>query len=303
MFGACNNLGLEDERADCDTVNVAVRFSYTPGGGDNIVEQVGDVRMLVFDSLNVMAAELRFSREQVASGNLNVGLPEGRYTFVVWAVDGDDLNSDGYDIEALPGETRLEDLQLRMADPEEAYFDDLYYASAYDVEIVRGVPLVVPMEFIRQSHIVRVMIEGIDYAPTRATAPLNVYVEGKNGMFDYRGSIAPNAGEALFSTTEYSEADGVGTFDVKILRLEMDYHTQNPMTLHVETLDGTDVVPPMDIVQTLLLSPDYNTQEDFDLIYEYSIELRIDPVTLDVTVWINDYQIVPVTAAPLEPLE
>lgn len=304
LLGACNNLGLEEDRTDCDIVDAAVRFSYAFDGQyeEDLRGKVGDVRMFVFDSLNVLVTEVVVTKEEFDSGQVNVDLREGKYTFVVWAASGGDINDGGYDIKATEGETRLEDLQLHMADPE-SEFDDLYYAFAEDVDIVRGVPLVIPLEFIRQNNLVRVMVDGIDYAATRATdAPLNVYVSGRNGRFDYTGRLTDDASIQEFSTTEYSEADGVGTFDIRTLRIDMDYHTENPMTLHVETRRGAEVIAPMDIVATLLQSPDYNTQEDFDRIYEHPIELRIDPVTLDVTVWVGDYQLIPVTSPPLVPL-
>ena len=88
--------------------------------------------------------------------------------------------------------------------------------------------------------------------------------------------------------------------DIKVLRLTMD----RPVLLYIETPGGRRIPEqPIDIVSMLFKArnPDtgayiYQSQSDFDRIYEHPVEVRIGP-NLDIRIFIGEWEIVNVKPA------
>ncbi len=297
---------LKQERDEClpapieEPGNLHMVLSYT-FQGEELSDLVGDLRVFVFDSDGVLVDEIRAPREDVARGRFNADLPAGKYTFVAWGVDGDDLHAGGYLTNAREGETRLEDFKLHLTDPNN--FSELYHAIVEDVEIPDVGDVNIPMNFIRHTNLLRVKIKGLHRLEgTRSyEPPLDVFVTGKKGMYGYHGLMHDDAVEHIYPSSNHVEDNNELSMDVHILRMQIDYHDKNPLLLHIER-NRAPFMDPLDIMGALLQTPQYNTQEDLDRLYEHNIEIEINQQDLSVTVTINDFEIIHLEPGYIQPI-
>lgn len=247
---------LAEDRDNCPS-GLRFEYSFADGGVDGIV---GDMRLWVFDSDGKCMGMLR----NVSGAEL----PDGVYTFVAWGSSCDNLEN-CYSAEC----SELSDFRVKVKDP--AQFSDLYYAIAEDVRIKSGT--VVAMKFTRHTSTVRVKVVE---AGTRVDSPLDIYIKGRKGMYGHDGRVHGEAPEH-----RYYGVDG----DIRIQRLDVDFHVENPVTLHIES-GGEALIKPFDVVQTLLKSPLYFTQEDLDDEDIFEIEVRLG-VDLVITILVDGYVI------------
>ncbi len=295
---------LKQERDEClptpieEPGNLHVLLTYT-FEGEKLGDLVGDLRVFVFNEDGVLLDEIRAPKEDVARGRFNADLPAGNYTLIAWGVDGDDLHNGGYLTNAREGETRLEDFKLHLTDPTD--FCELYYAMLEGVTIPEEGDIDVPMNFIRHTNVLRVTIKGMHRLVRSDDPPLDVFVTGKKGMYGHDGLMHDDAVEHIYPSSNHVEDNNELSMDVRILRLQMGYHEDNPLLLHVER-NGAPFMEPLDILGALLMTPDYNTQEDLDRIYEHNIEIEINQQDLSVTVTINDYEIIYLDPGYIEPI-
>ena len=121
-------------------------------------------------------------------------------------------------------------------------------------------------------------------------------------MYGHDGLMHDDAVHHTYPSSNHAEDNNVLSADVRILRMQMDYHhSENPLLLHVER-NGAPFMEPLDIVDALLQTPDYNTQEDFDRNYEHPIDIEINQEDLSVTITIKDFEIIRVKPGDIEPL-
>jgi hypothetical protein len=278
--------------------NLHVRVSYTFEGED-LAGLMGGLRVFVFDSEGLLVKDIGVSAADIAGGKFDAGLPEGDYTLVAWGVDGGDLHGAGYLTNARVGETRLENFKLHLADP--AAFGELYYAIAENVSVPEEGDVEVPLAFIRHTNLLRVTIKGLHRLVRSYEPPLEVFVTGKKGTYGHDGQVHSEATPHTYPSSNHAEQDNSLTMDVRILRLQMGYHEENPLLLHVER-NGAPFMEPLDVMDALLQTPYYNTQEDLDRIYEHPIEIEIDQKDLSVTITIKDFEIIRVKPGDIEPL-
>ena len=85
--------------------------------------------------------------------------------------------------------------------------------------------------------------------------------------------------------------------DIRVQRLEIAFHTDQPVSLYLRRPEtGTDVVPPLDVLQTILGARDpggnpiWEDQEDIDREDEFTIELSVK-TDLSVEVKVNGFEV------------
>lgn len=202
--------------------------------------------------------------------------------------------------------------------------DDLWYGaagtrhpekSAYTVEEVvvkNGSITERHIELIRNTNILKVTVSGIEnitstagstatYAPELAEDnQLRLWAVASNGRYKSDNTIGEFA-RSIRYTPFHMDTDGYTLrADIKVLRLDME----RPVLLYIETPDGRRIPSqPIDIVDKLrqARNPDtgeyvYNSQSDFDRIYEHPIEVRIG-ANLEIRIFIGEWEIVNVKPA------
>jgi hypothetical protein len=268
---------LQSDRRGCPPDAISTRLEYR-FAGDVADELLGDIRLYVFDSNGVLVNVLRNAAD--------VALPAGEFTIVTWAASGGDLEAGGYRLEG----TTLDDLLLRLNNP--AAFDDLYHA------IARGVKggATVSFDLTRHTSVVRVTVTEEDASarstgPADGALPLEIYIKGKHSTYSHDGFVHPNSPEHRYYAT-----DG----DIHIQRLDLDFHRENPVTLHLES-EGEQVIEPLDLIETIQKNPKYATQADFDAEAVFDIEVRLSGggntgLALTVTILVDGYVVLEVEA-------
>jgi hypothetical protein len=275
IAAAMTGCALQSDRRGCPlpTVATPLEYSFEDGGVEGLL---GDIRLYVFDKNGALVDVVRNVAE--------VDLPEGEFTIVAWAASGGDLEAGGYRLEG----ATLDDLLLHLTAPES--FDDLYHA------IARGVKAgeLVTLDFTRHTSVVRVSVTEEASEDTRSplAAPgIDIYIKGKKGTYSHDGFVHPDSPEHRY--------DAAGS-DIHIQRLDLGFHAENPVTLHVES-GGEPLVEPLDLLQTILESPAYNTQADFDAEDVFDIEVRLTGggdtgLGLTITILVNGFVVLEVEA-------
>lgn len=298
---------------DIDWVNrpkSEIDLTFNPDS-EAIVREAGNIWFFVYDEDGVLRAKFKATEKDIEAGLVESQLPDGKHTVVAWGTRGEDLYGDenGYAISGdAVGSSRMEDLQVIVDDVQS--FDDLYY-SQKEIDIVNGnVSNDAKFDFIRQTSILRVTIRGLEVLPalrspywtpsasgTRAPeSPIDIYIEGKKSVYNYTGRIDDSSPVDKFrGVTKEASSDHVVS-EIHIQRLLVDYHDNNPLLLHV-SYNGNDIVTPIDVLDTILEHPEYNTQADLDLQYEYNVEMALsdeggDGVDVEVGLSVDGYDVI-----------
>ncbi len=316
---------------ECGTdLRIQVQYTHNEDHVDKLPQEVGGIRVYIFNSeTGVLTAITSASRRDFVGGTFAVPyLPNGRYTFVAWGSNSDEItqtgffdshmadpSADDYSQEVKVGVTTLKDFRLVLEHkdlPQEVEgdvipatdFDDLFFAMAQDVAISAGAAPPLTFDFICNTSMLKVSVMGIDVLPpiSRASAdpPLQVFVVGRNGRYCYDGSIGEYAKKVRYESSKHLTTDETMYTDMKILRLDLNRHTpQDPVLLYVRhAVTGKDLIAPLDIVAALCQVKDeqgnyrYQTQDDFDDATEFPIEVMIH-ADLSVSIIIDGFEIVP----------
>lgn len=208
--------------------------------------------------------------------------------------------------------------------------DDLWYGavgkrnektSVYtfdNVEVKSGATTQRHIELIRNTNILKITVSGIKnlnlalkqspvitrQAQVLAETQFKVWVTSRNGRYRFDNSIGEYARSIRYTPHYAVVSPDTILADVKVLRLDMERHTAEPMLLYLEAPDGRRFPnKPIDVVNTLLQARDpntgeyiYNSQSDFDKIYEHPVEVRIG-VNLEVRIFIGKWEIVNIKPA------
>lgn len=200
--------------------------------------------------------------------------------------------------------------------PQENEIDDLYYGavgvrhpktSVYNIEQVEvktGIVTERRVELIRNTNILKITVSGIEHLGVMPAGDFKIWTITNNSEYLFNNTIAEQTPAIRY--TPYISIPSAYTVkaDIKVLRLDMARHQAQPILLYIEAPNGRRFpAKPIDIVNTLLLARDvetgnfiYNSQSDFDKIYEHPLEVRIGS-DLEIKIYIGDWEIVYVTPA------
>ncbi|MGL5228708.1 MAG: FimB/Mfa2 family fimbrial subunit [Bacteroidales bacterium] len=270
---------------------------------------------------------------------MELNVAPGRYKVVAWGGSAKDKESTFFHghmkdpvthdfIDSIIiGETTMSDfrmfLKYKVAPelPEDiipivSEIDDLWYGacgtrnpttSKYimkDVIVRNGEITDELIDLIKNTNILKVTISGyenklVSDVYTRINSPLKVWTTAVNGRYKIDNSIG-EAGRSIRYTPHFENIDfNKMIVDIKILRIDMERHTAQPMYLTIEDPVTGKKFPeePIDIVNTLMQARDYkgnyiyNNQADFDQEYEHPIEVKID-LDLTVRIFVRGWKIV-----------
>lgn len=204
--------------------------------------------------------------------------------------------------------------------PEANEIDDLWYGAAgtrhsktdmyacETVEVKNNIVTERHVELIRNTNILKVTLNGIEHLTSGAkNAPeakqetnFKLWVVASDGRYRSDNTFDEYVPSIRYTPFNTSMNENTLFADIKVLRLTMEH----PVLLYIETPDGQRIPDqPIDIVSMLLKArnPDtgeyaYNSQSDFDRIYEHPIEVRIG-ANLEIRIFIGEWEIVNVKPA------
>ena len=329
---------VAEQPGECPEFRLAFRYTFNSEQVDRLTDAVRDINIYAFDAqTGVLVGILEASPEDIARGSIDVyDLPDGRYTFVAWGGDSDDMSQSFTARHLLDaenhrhaditiGETTLDDFCMMLdyetlpeqiegdIAPASEAFDDLFFARAEDVTLLRHGTQTVEFDFIRNASVLKVSVRGLEniYPPSttrgpRPDQPLRVFVTGKNGRYRWDNTIDPYARSVRYEPPCHTLSTDSMEVDIKTLRLDVGRHSgEDAVLLHVQDADtGRNLIAPLDILASILQTRStrsgellYPDQDAIDRQYEFPITISLGPIGGDdtkigITVSINDWQIV-----------
>lgn len=184
--------------------------------------------------------------------------------------------------------------------PDSYSFDDMYYAGAENIQVAESSSQqFLDFSFIDDCNILDITLDGLQYIPApllkASEPPVRVFLTGNNGWYDYQNKIDSFSPVIQFEPPYKTLDTSSMTIDIKTLRLDIVYHTINPIYLHViNTQTATNMIKPLDIVTAILQLKDnngqiiYNTQDDIDKQRTFVFKLSV-ALDLSVKVTINGF--------------
>lgn len=306
--------------------------------GDLFGESVGSVRAYAFDESGVLA-RVETSDGAVLNNDysMSMNLLEGIYTIVVWASDNNDfLNSykqlQTIDLNANPltfkeleiGKSRIEELRMQLGcvdapecedglKPEKEGFDDLFFGAVgtrskdgesrytiIPVEVKSGEIIEKEVELIRNTNIVRITVEGLEYLKGDNTAGSNasadIYLTGLNSSYCADNVLCAKA-PAVYYPAQFSEPI-VNSLQADIKTERLEWMPQNGRQSVLNVKFGNDVILYSGDLITLLRNakdvdgkPVYSNQEDMDRVYVHPLKFVIG-ADMNVRVFVHNWEIV-----------
>ena len=204
--------------------------------------------------------------------------------------------------------------------PEAEEINDLWYGAAgsrhpqsdmytYEtVEVKNSVVTARRIELIRNTNLLKVTLSGLEHLTpeVRDTPAANrdtdfkLWAVATDERYKSDNTFDGYTRSVRYSPFKTSMDANTLSADIKVLRLTMD----RPVLLYIETPGGRRIPEqPIDIVSMLFKArnPDtgayiYQSQSDFDRIYEHPVEVRIG-ANLDIRIFIGEWEIVNVKPA------
>lgn len=318
-------------------VRLCFRFTLheEPEKGDLFGKNVGHVRVYVFDEAGILQrVEAEKGQALANSYVMSLDLQPGRYSIVAWASDNEDFfrtynqcqiinqpNASPAYKELEVGKSRLEDLRILLeSEAADGYpenikptvnnFDDLFFGAVgtrsndgkslytiLPVEVRYAEIIEYEVELIRNTNIVRITIEGLEYlAGNTKVAPapeelFDIWATGTNTQYQYDNIICTHAPSVRNFPQYSSPAANTIQADVKVERLEWTKQSGERLKLHVNLKNGK-IFYSGELLSLLTEAKDingnyiYKNQEDLDRIYIHPIRFVIgnDSTTQDIYV-------------------
>ncbi len=316
--------GVTDDPELCETGDLELKFKYKyvdAGGSEDVTDLIDEIYLYVFEqSTGILTDVLLISSKDLKDGSIEAELAVGEYTFVAWGFSKTEFKKGGFsDVHMMDsvthrytpvviGETTIDDFRVMIVDPEGG-FSDLFHAIREDIAITPALASkagtkIIPVEFdfVRFNSTLQVKVKGIQYINplvTRAEPhlPLDIFVTGKKGTYTHAGSIDRYAPELRYNTKTKSLSDSETEMDIRLLRLDVQHHVQNPVMLHLHSTNTTrannniHVIPDIDVLQAIFQVRNekgeyiYRDQVDIDRTEFFPIEITIlQDLTIEITV-------------------
>lgn len=324
VFFSCT----KEDNADC-TAGLILKYSYEHNkqGVDLFGPDVQYIKMYIFNEQNILHHIDSGKGTALTNGWFKqINLAPGKYSVVSWAGGNPDFHTSFFDSQmsdrasldfshkAVVGQTTLQDFRIivnhQLAEMYEEdvilpmdSLDDLYYGTYKDnVEVKPGYLSVQEIPLIKNTNKLRVIVEGLQHLKTSTKAGdsdiLEVYAAAKNGRYMYNNAIDEYARVIRYETPFTIVSDTAIETDIKILRLDIEHHTANPVTLYVNNKQTNLPLATINVVESILKAQDengnylINNQSDLDKedLFVFKVQINTD---LSVNIFVNGWNIKP----------
>lgn len=303
LMGGC----IGEDMDDCGRFRLQFRHTYNNSGQDLLAEQVGCIRVYVFDrSTGTLTDIVQPDREDIERGYMDIEIENGVYTFVSWGCGGDDFARGGYAIDAAIGSAAPDDFRLMLTCdpaaggkgetsvvPHTQLFDHLFFAIAEDIEAMKGRDQTVELDFIMNTSTLKVIVNGLEHLTRSAgDLPLDIFSTGSNYLYRSDNALDNTAAKMLYQPYDGSADGGSQTIFIRQQRLSIVESVADPVMLYIRhAAEGYDMIMPLELVEAIRQNPAYRSQEAIDREDLFVIELSI-LLDLSVRVTVNDWEII-----------
>jgi hypothetical protein len=298
LFSSC----IKQDLKDCV---LRLEFTYTYNkSGQNQIGEIRDIQAYVFDSKGVLYEVIRATQQDITKGYVETILPSDTYTVVAWGSSSTDMMrhykvaemtapaTNTYIPQVRPGVTTFSNFRKMLSyeqlpndvygdiTPQNEQFDDLFYAIVQNLSVVEGSNQTALLNFMKNTSTLKVRVTGLQHL--RSTQPLQLFVVGKNGSYNYNNTIDDNARTVRYEPAAQFTATEMNV-DVKMQRLVIDRHrVTDPVELHVQDPGTGDAMRlPLNVMDAILTARGaggnllWPNQEAIDREDEFLIEVTI----------------------------
>lgn len=288
---------IREDLSECNP-GVLLKYDYSlnPESTNLFGAEVGKVTVYVFDENGIYYDCFSEAGKHLTNDwEMRLPLPPGNYTTVTWAgplttyrVGEKNADETVFQSELKKGVTHIDNFMLTAENDGEPLIelDNLYHGlkkvtSTFNPETVTVVDL------IKDTKHLTVTVEDQSVGRDRADAtdaPYEVYCTGTNARYLADNSFGKKAQTIINHPYNTYTSPGKAVSELNLLRLVIG----RPFGLTVKNKNGKKVFD-KDLVQTMMLTGHYNTQEDFDRELNYNVVVKIsDDSSIVITIngWI-----------------
>lgn len=287
---------IKEDLSECNP-GVLLKFDYSLNSEfTNLFgKEVGKVTVYVFDENGFYYDTFSEEGNHLTNNwKMRLPLPPGNYTTVTWGGNlGSyrlgETNADrtSFQDELKKGVTHIDDFML-MAEKDGqplTRLDDLYHGmvrvtSVYQPEAVTTVDL------IKDTHHLIVTVQDAAVTEERGNAPYEAYCTGANARYMADNNVGKLAETVVYRPFDTYTNQGEAVSELNLLRLEIG----RPFRLVVKRKDGKTVFD-KDLVEALLATGHYKTQEDLDREITFRVVIKVDK-DAGIVVIINGWEVV-----------
>lgn len=298
---------IKEDLSDCKSeLLLSFRYTLNDQYTNLFGSDVSKISVYVFDSNGKYVD--RFSEQGSKLTNeyvMHIPLPKGTYSVVAYGGDfktyqpGELDNQLNILNQALrKGITDLNDFRTELENVKgaENYLyptktpDDLYAGLAtYAISTINN-SNVTPIELIKDTKKIKVKISGTDFF----SGALDVYITAQNGRYKFDNSIDSEHGIFKYTPVNTIQQPNYLETDLKTMRLVLG---ETPM-LVIRNSATSEIIYSENMIEQILLTQKYATQEDFDREDEFVFEITIQPKdnSIEISVSINGWKINNITS-------
>lgn len=289
---------IKEDLSECNP-GVLLKYDYSlnPEHSNLFGEEVGKVTVFVFDENGFYYD--RFSEEGSHLTNdwqMRLPLPLGNYTTVTWGgalgtyrIGETNVDETAFQSELKKGVTHIDNFMLTAEKDGQplVHLDDLYHGKA-DVTSVYWPETATTVDLMKDTKHLTVTVEDRSLERERANgdAPYEVYCTGTNARYLADNSFGQKAEKITNLPYDTYTEPGKAVSKLNLLRLVIG----REFRLAVNDREGNKVFD-KDLVEAMLATGQFKTQEDFDRELEYNIVIRTDKNVVT-SITINGWEVV-----------
>lgn len=293
---------IKEDLPICES-ELLVQFKYTLNDQytNLFYPEVQQVTVYIFDS-NGKYVDTFSQKGSMLTNDyvMHIPMPEGKYSIVAYGgnfttYSAGELNKETSTIEPTlrKGVTSINDFRAELKNKSgEGNFlypvsmpDDLYAGLAKVAISAPSNQNITEIDLIKDTKKIKVKIIGTD----PVAKPLNIYITALNGRYQHDNNIDLNHGLFKYLPINSSVSPNLMEVDMKIMRLMLG---GSPMLI-ITDKTTQDVVFSKNIIDLILLTDKYKTQEDFDREDEFVFEITVGSYenNIIISVSINGWKI------------
>lgn len=297
---------MDEDRSTCSP-GLELQLSYTLNrhNVDRFGEEVEAVTALVFDQNDLYLDTYSCKYSQLLANNVMfIPLTVGDYSVVVYGgtmkgyVVGEFSSENNvFTPELIKGKTLRSDVMVKVeGDPTiqpqpKKEISALFHGLVNKITVQQqALPTRVDVSLIKNTNKLRFNIKGLgNFALPGQPQGIDVdlWCEGKNGRYKFDNSLGPQAPTLIYYSNNKTNQEDYASADFYTLRLLDDAS----MTFTMRDAKTQQVISTMNVVETILQIPGFQTVSDMDKCDEYNFDLNFN-IDLSITIVINGWEIV-----------
>ena len=295
-FSGC----IKEDRSECNP-GVLLKFDYSlnPDYTNLFGNEVGKVTVYVFDENGLYYD--RFSDEGKHLTNdweMLLPLPPGNYTTVTWGgplgamyrIGETNADETAFQSELKKGVTHIDNFMLTAEKDGQPLvkLDALYHGKA-DVASVFWPQQATTVDLMKDTKHLTVTVKDQRVGQSRADAadaPYEVYCTGTNARYMADNSFGKKAEAITNRPYNTYTTPGNAVSELDLMRLLIG----RPFRLVVKNEAGKTIFD-KDLVETMMATGGYTTQEDFDREMRYDVVINVDG-DAGIVITINGWEVV-----------